>query len=137
MAANEDAVAAIRAHVNFDPLERVATESTSSWQRLPEFPAPEELLNGQATTIDVPAFPVDRPFQSKAHYLEALYKILRFEGIEGLRYSVNDFRCRPAMNDDQNTCVYTKVSTRLVPVPSHRHLVTSQLTASRCTSRAI
>lgn len=135
MAIDEEAVAAIRAHVNFDPLRSVVTETSTSippppppplssssspsslsWQKLPELPTPQELLNTRASTNDIPMFPIDKPFESKAQYLEALYKILRFEGIEGLRYSVNDFRSRPSLTDDQNTCVYTKVFHQL---PSH------------------
>lgn len=109
MAPDPDAVASIRSHVRFDPLQLAGSEP-SSWQHLPELPSAAELLNSQASTNDLPTFPIDQSFPSKAHYLEALYKILRFEGIEGLRYSVNDFKSRPAMTDDQNTCVYTKVS---------------------------
>ncbi|KUI69898.1 Helicase required for RNAi-mediated heterochromatin assembly 1 [Cytospora mali] len=109
-----DAVAIIRSHVNFDPLKSTTPESSSSssvWQCLPELPTAAELLDSQASTNNLPFFPIDQPFHSKDEYLEALYKILRFEGIEGLRYSVNDFRSRPTMADDQNTCVYTKVHT--------------------------
>lgn len=108
MATDPDAVAIIRDHIGFNPLRSAGSEP-SSWKHLPELPSAAELLNPQATTNDLPVFPIDQPFPSKAHYMEALYKILRFEGIEGLRYSVNDFGSRPAMMDDQNTCVYTKV----------------------------
>ncbi|KAK7737338.1 hypothetical protein SLS53_006641 [Cytospora paraplurivora] len=105
MAPSQDAVAIIRSHVIGDNLPL----TDSSWKTLAEFPTAAELLNHQATTNDLPVFPTDGPFPSKEHYLEALYKILRFEGIEGLRFSVNTFRSRPIMNDDQNTYVYTKV----------------------------
>lgn len=110
MPTNPDAVAIIRDHVFYDPLQE---RDTASWQQLLELPAADELLNPAATTNDLPPFPVDRSFDSKAQYLEALYKILRFEAVEGLRFSINEFKSNPAMNDDQNTCVYTKVSARL------------------------
>ncbi|ROV99204.1 hypothetical protein VPNG_08197 [Cytospora leucostoma] len=105
MAPSQDAVAIIRSHVIGDNPPMTG----SSWKTLTEFPTADELMNPQATTNDLPVFPIDGLFPSKEHYLEALYKILRFEGIEGLRFSVNTFRSRPIMNDDQNTCIYTKV----------------------------
>ncbi|ROV98679.1 hypothetical protein VMCG_06750 [Cytospora schulzeri] len=111
MARDPDAVTAIRDHVNFNPLQSGAPGQSplSPWQKLPELPTAAELLNPGSTTNDLPVFPIDRPFSSKEEYLEVLYRILRFEGIEGLRFSVNDLRSRPSMADDQNTCVYTKV----------------------------
>lgn len=107
MSTNPDAVTIIRDHVLFDPLK--AHAATSPWRQLPELPTAAELLNPAATTNNLPPFPVDRSFDSKAQYLESLYKILRFEAVEGLRYSINEFRSNLTMNDDQNTCVYTKV----------------------------
>lgn len=106
MPTNPDAVTIICDHVLYDPLH---ARDTAAWQQLPELPAPAELLNPAATTNDLPHFPVDRSFDSKAQYLEALYKILRFEAVEGLRFSINEFKSNPEMNDDENTCVYTKV----------------------------
>lgn len=132
MAPDPDAVAIIRDHVNFNPLLSTGSEP-SSWKQLPELPSAAELLNSEATTNDLPTFLIDQGFPSKAHYLEALYKILRFEGIEGLRYSVNDFRSRPAMTDDQNTCVYTKVS---LP-QSLCHFISQCLDASSFTLSAV
>lgn len=106
MPTNPDAVTVIRDHVLYDPLQ---ARDTADWQQLPELPAATELLNRAATTNDLPHFPVDRSFDSKAQYLGALYKILRFEAVEGLRFSINEFKANPAMTDDENTCVYTKV----------------------------
>lgn len=106
MPTNPDAVTIIRDHVLYDPLQ---ARDTAAWQQLPELPAAAELLNPAATTNDLPHFPVDRAFDSKAQYLEALYKILRFEAVEGLRFSINEFKSNPEMNDDDDTCVYTKV----------------------------
>ncbi|KKY34264.1 suppressor of ascus dominance 3 [Diaporthe ampelina] len=106
MPINPEAVTIIRDHVLYDPLQ---AHTAAAWQQLPELPAAAELLDPAATTNDLPPFPVDRSFDSKGQYLEALYKILRFEAVEGLRFSINEFKSNPTMNDDQNTCVYTKV----------------------------
>lgn len=113
MPIDPDAITIIRDHVQHNPLQE---RHTAPWRQLTEFPTAAELMNSAATTNDLPTFPVDRPFDSKGRYLEALYKILRFEAVEGLRFSVNDFRSAPTMNDDENTCVYTKVSSLADPV---------------------
>lgn len=89
------------------------SESTADWARLPEVPSSEEILSSEATSDDLPWFPLAKKWQ-KDEYLETLYKILRFEGIEGLRYSVRTLRFTPNMLDDNNTCVYTKVRTHLI-----------------------
>lgn len=115
MPTDPDVITIIRDHVQHNPLEQ---RHTAPWRQLPEFPTAAELMNSAATTNDLPTFPVDRPFDSKGQYLEALYKILRFEAVEGLRFSVNDFRSAPTMNDDDNTCVYTKVSSLSQPALS-------------------
>lgn len=102
-----EALAIIQNHVNFDaPGPR---QDAADWESLPELPTPDEILNPDASTEDLPWFPVKHRWESKEEYLASLYKILRFEGIEGLRYSVNSFKLAPNMNDDKNTCVYTKV----------------------------
>ncbi|POS74311.1 suppressor of ascus dominance-3 [Diaporthe helianthi] len=107
MATNQDIITIIRDHVLHNPLDAPAKAPT--WQQLPEFPTSAEVMNPAATTNDLPAFPVDAPFESKASYLESLYKILRFEAVEGLRFSINEFKSSPTMGDDENTCIYTKV----------------------------
>lgn len=113
MPTNPDAVTIIRDHVLYDPLQ---ARETAPWQQLPDLPAAAELLNPAATTNDLPPFPVDSSFDSKVQYLEALYKILRFEAVEGLRFSITDFKSDPTMYDDENTCVYTKVRSQLSSV---------------------
>ena len=107
MPTNPDVIKILRDHVQHNPLEG---RDTALWRQLPEFPTAVEVMNPAATTNDLPTFPVDRPLNTKGQYLEALYKILRFEAVEGLRFSVNEFRSAPTMNDDENTCVYTKVN---------------------------
>lgn len=112
MPVDPDVITIIRDHLQHNPLEE---RNTAVWRQLPEFPTAAEVMNPVATTNDLPTFPIDRPFPSKGQYLEALYKILRFEAVEGLRFSVNEFRSAPIMNDDENTCVYTKVSSSAEP----------------------
>lgn len=86
-----------------------ASEDPAAWELLPEFPTPEELLDPNSSTAALPWFPIEHRWESKNEYLEALYRILRFEGTEGLRYSVKAFKSTPGMTDDENTCIYTKV----------------------------
>lgn len=81
----------------------------SDWERLPDLPTSEELLANDSSD-NLPWFPVKHAWETKAEYLEALYKILRFEGVEGLRYSVKTVRDSPNMDEDDNTCIYTRVS---------------------------
>lgn len=81
----------------------------SDWERLPDLPTSDEILATESSD-NLPWFPVKHAWKTKAEYLEALYKILRFEGVEGLRYSVKTVRDSPNMDEDDNTCIYTKVS---------------------------
>lgn len=81
----------------------------SDWERLPDLPTSKEILRNDSSD-DLPWFPINHVWKTKAEYLEALYKILRFEGVEGLRYSVKTVRDSPNMDEDDNTCIYTKVS---------------------------
>jgi len=75
-----------------------------------DLPTADEILIPQNECEELPFNDVDRPWASKEAYLKAMYKILRREGVEGLRFSVNSFKSRPTMDDDKNTCIYTEVS---------------------------
>lgn len=99
-----EAAAIIGSHVRFDP-----SDGAAGWERLPDLPRSDELLDACETTDDLPWFPTIEHRWQKPKYLETLYKILRFEGIEGLRYSIKTLRSAPNMLDDENTCIYTKV----------------------------
>lgn len=116
-----EALSIIQGHVNFDLQHARKHGGASDWKSLPELPTSFEILNPDPSTDDLPWFPVEHRWESKEEYLAPLYKILRFEGIEGLRYSVNTFKSTPNMNDDDNTCIYTKVrinvSHPIVPLP--------------------
>ncbi len=78
---------------------------------MPELPSVGEVLQAQNDREILPHNSIDRPWASKEAYLEAQYKILRREGVEGLRYSTNCFKRDHQMADDKNTCVYTEAST--------------------------
>lgn len=80
------------------------------WQKLPEVITSKELLDVGFTTDQLPWFPKDQSWKTKEEYLKALYLILRFEGSEGLRYSIKCFKRDTNMKDDNDTCIYTKVS---------------------------
>jgi helicase required for RNAi-mediated heterochromatin assembly 1 len=73
-------------------------------------PTSDEITTEQASRDDIPENDVHKPWSDKDKYLEAQYKILRREGTEGLRYSVCSVRRFPDMADDQNTCIYSNVS---------------------------
>lgn len=97
-------------HVFFTPKE------DSDWQSFPELPTPKEILQEQKKAEGLPHNPVNRKWASKEDYLAAQYKILRREGIEGLRYSVRAYMgaCEKGeeMMDDEHTAVYVGVHVR-------------------------
>jgi helicase required for RNAi-mediated heterochromatin assembly 1 len=59
---------------------------------------------------------VDRPLQDKEAYLETQYRLLRFEGVELLRRSIQEFRMEPMMGETEDTAIYTKARTTLPPL---------------------
>ncbi|KAJ9131742.1 Helicase required for RNAi-mediated heterochromatin assembly 1 [Pleurostoma richardsiae] len=77
---------------------------------MPELPSASELLARHA--IEPPLNNISEPWRDKETYLAVQYQILRAEGVEGLRYSVDCFRRNPGMMDDQETCTYVKVRIR-------------------------
>lgn len=107
------AAAIISAHVCSNPAEvnRNMTDSTavSAWERFPDIPSGEEILANDSSD-SLPWFPLNHKWKTKVEYLEALYKILRFEGIEGLRHAVRIVRDSPSMCENDYTCIYTNVS---------------------------
>ncbi|KAJ4419793.1 hypothetical protein N0V82_004728 [Gnomoniopsis sp. IMI 355080] len=108
MPANASAAEAIiHNHVHY-PAKGSKSTTLANWECLPDLPSSEELLANDSSD-HLPWFPTDHVWNSKSEYLEALYKILRFEGVAGLRYSVKNLRHSPTMEEDDNTCIYTKV----------------------------
>lgn len=110
----------VNQHVYFTP------EPGQGWRSYPEFPTAQEILARQQELPDLPHNPVDEPWASKDEYLNAQYRILRKEAVEGLRYSVRSYaddcaRREPKVMDNDSRCIYTKVCppqpTRALSVP--------------------
>ena len=83
------------------------------WQQMPEFPGSGEIM-ATGDPEKLPHNPIDQPWDCQEDYLEAQYRILRCEGTEGLRFSVESYRRaqteRREMWDDDHTWVYPDVS---------------------------
>ncbi len=77
---------------------------------MPELPTAKEVLRSEEDCEELPHNHITQPWDCKTEYLAVLYKILRKEGVEGLRFAVENFTENPHMSDNQNTCVYTNVS---------------------------
>ncbi|KXJ90528.1 P-loop containing nucleoside triphosphate hydrolase protein, partial [Microdochium bolleyi] len=101
----------------------------SDWRQMPEIPTAAELnVNMQDPVhIDrikasIPVNPVEEPYESKDIYLETHYRLHREETVAWLRMAISHYKDEPAMMDNNETCVYTKVfiqgylMTRLGPV---------------------
>jgi hypothetical protein len=92
------------------------------WREMPEFPTAAEIMKPTSTSCS-PVLPnrVYQPWDDKRQYLEVQWRLLRCEGVEGLRFSVNDYinqtnakqiRHRQESQliaDDGFTCIYTEV----------------------------
>lgn len=83
---------------------------------MPEIPTSEELNpdfddQEQVEKLSSVLLPntVEVPWQDKNIYLETHYRLQREESITMLRYSISKFKLNPLMQDDQETCIYTKV----------------------------
>ena len=100
----------INHHVDFYSSNDRHAPATQDWKQQPELPSVAEVLRPQTELEPLPKNKIDAPWASKEAYLEATYKILRREGVEGLRYSVNYFKADPTRGDDQHTSIYTKVT---------------------------
>lgn len=79
--------------------------------RLPEVPDGSELMASQIDSPELLHNILSDEWPSRSHYLETHYRLLRREGIEALRYAVNSFKSRRILHDDEDACIYTKVST--------------------------
>ncbi|SPO07287.1 uncharacterized protein DNG_09981 [Cephalotrichum gorgonifer] len=78
-----------------------------NWHEEPEMPRAEEIIATQASVL--PHHEVQKPPRNKNRYLEAQYRLLRHEGTELLRRSVQEFRQDPGMAESSDTAVYTNV----------------------------
>ena len=107
----------IKDHVKFEPKSRSGPASLSQeWQCLSQIPTYEELNPDwdnleQVEKIRSVLLPntVESPWQDKGLYLETHYRLQREEAITMLRFSISKYKSNPAMEDDKDTCVYTKV----------------------------
>ncbi|KAI1114150.1 P-loop containing nucleoside triphosphate hydrolase protein [Nemania sp. NC0429] len=103
----------IRSHVKSS--QSASTSHQSTWETYPEIPTSRDLNPDWDSSEDLEMIhsllPNDweRPFPGKDVYLETHYRLQREEAIAMLRYSVKKYREDPAMIDDDETCVYTKV----------------------------
>jgi helicase required for RNAi-mediated heterochromatin assembly 1 len=103
-----------------------------AWRILPEIPDGSDFTTPHPADSDTPERwddyqfqdriyyaplphnPIDGPWPSKQEYITAHYEILREDAIAPLRKSVKTFKNHPNMNDDENTHVYTHVSSTAV-----------------------
>ncbi len=123
---------AIKSYVNF-------RADGEGWKGSPELPTAEEVMTERSRFL--PRNQLDGPWTSKDAYLEVQYRLLRHEGIEGLRNSVNRFRDYPERKDDGIHCVYVGVShspppTRPPENPSSAYVL-HRFVSSGTTSRGL
>ena len=121
-----DPVAAIRRHVGH-------SADGAGWLGAPELPGVAEILCGVQGVGGLAPNIVDGPWPSRTEYLETHYEILRREGLEGLRLSVQCYRDNANMSDTKDTCVYTNVSRTRA---RQRFRPSKMLTAARSASAA-
>ncbi|KAI1407907.1 hypothetical protein F5Y13DRAFT_205592 [Hypoxylon sp. FL1857] len=105
----------IKHHVNFEP---PPPKPGQEWRSYPELPTsrdlnpdwedPEQLAEIHHLLPNT----WQEPWQNKNTYLETHYRLQREEGITMLRHSIKKFKEDPAMMDDPETCIYTKVFVR-------------------------
>jgi len=119
---------ALRAHINKDHL---ASEHTEEWRNLPEIPTASEIWSADSSRetrpveekwndymgkpsyeIALPHNIIEGPWPSKIAYLGAHYQILREDVVAPLRHSVTSVQDRPNMMDDDETHIYTHVSSK-------------------------
>lgn len=80
------------------------------WHRLPEVPLAAELMANDPP--DLPEVVEMRPVP-KYDFLEAQYRLHRFEATEMLRRTIVQFRWDPTTLDGDSASVYTEVSSHL------------------------
>ena len=78
------------------------------WRKEPEMPRAGEIMASKPPAL--PHDEVETLSGNKNLYLEVQYRLLRYEGTELLRRSVQEFRENPRMAETENTAIYTDVS---------------------------
>jgi helicase required for RNAi-mediated heterochromatin assembly 1 len=84
------------------------------WKLRPEFPTGAEIRVPQIEAEPLPQNRIAGGWTSKNDYLETHYRLLRREGTEALRYAVNKYKSSITASDDEDLCIYSKVSGLLV-----------------------
>ncbi|KAI2615306.1 P-loop containing nucleoside triphosphate hydrolase protein [Hypoxylon sp. NC1633] len=109
---NQQQLDAIKHHVNYEPPPPIPGQE---WRSYPELPTSQDLnpdWNDPQQLAEINCLLPNtwrEPWKSKSRYLETHYRLQREEAITMLRYSIRKFKQNPAMLDDEETCVYTKV----------------------------
>ncbi|KAI8949809.1 hypothetical protein F4801DRAFT_602994 [Xylaria longipes] len=86
-----------------------------AWQSYPEIPTARDLNPDWQDPEDLERIHSllpnnwQHPFPNKNTYLETHYRLQREEAIAMLRFSVKKYREDSSMEDDDETCIYTKV----------------------------
>ncbi|KAI1473401.1 P-loop containing nucleoside triphosphate hydrolase protein [Daldinia eschscholtzii] len=107
----------IKHHIYFEQYLPAASP-TQEWRSYPEIPTGQDLnpdWDDQEQLDRIRNLLPNKwkqPWESKNTYLETHYRLQREEGITMLRHSIKKFKDDPAMMDDGETCIYTKVFVR-------------------------
>ncbi|RYC61914.1 hypothetical protein CHU98_g4287 [Xylaria longipes] len=102
----------IQAHTKF---YRPESADLPAWQSYPEIPTARDLNPDWQDPEDLEMIHSllpnnwQHPFPNKNTYLETHYRLQREEAIAMLRFSVKKYREDSSMEDDDETCIYTKV----------------------------
>ncbi|KAJ2984434.1 hypothetical protein NUW58_g6060 [Xylaria curta] len=100
-------------HIKFG--DSATAHQFPGWQSYSEIPTAKDLNPDWENPEDLERIDSllpnnwQHPFPDKNTYLETHYRLQREEAIAILRYSVKKYREDPAMVDDDETCVYTKI----------------------------
>ena len=89
------------------PKQKHRATAKIGWLEEPEMPRKEEIM---ATKPGPLLNMVDAPAGDKARYSEGHYRMLKYDGLEHLRRSVQEFREDPEMMESADTAIYTNVS---------------------------
>lgn len=112
-----DELTVIKNHVNFKPSSPAPGQE---WRGYAELPTSNDLnpdwddAEQVAKIGNLPENKWQQPWESKEAYLSTHYHLQREEAITMLRKAIRKFKTEPTMMDDEETCVYTKVSLFLI-----------------------
>lgn len=104
----------IKHHINFDQ-DRPPPIPGQEWRSYPELPTSRDLnpdWDNEEQVAEIRNLLPNtwrEPWKNKNTYLETHYRLQREESITMLRHSIRKLKDEPAMMDDGETCIYTKV----------------------------